>query len=179
MSNKALAIGGVVLGFLLIIGMYWMSCTRSEVQLRNRVVAQQDVNKASHDTMWKILRDKAGVTSEYKEAFNEIYPKLIAGRYQDRQQLLAQFVKEANPKFDTSLYKDLMASIEAERHTFLREQKKLRDLKREHDTLLDQPPSSWFLSGRPHVEVVIVTSTSTEEAFESGRDDEPLFPKKK
>ncbi len=179
MSNfsKVLAVGGVFLGVVLLMGFYWMSCARSEVQLRNQIEAQQDTNKASHDTMWKILKDKAGVTSEYKNAFAEIYPKLIAGRYEDRKQLLMQFVKEANPKFDTSLYKDLMASIEAERKMFLREQKKLRDLKRQHDTLLDQPPSSWFLAGRAKVDVTIVTSTNTEEVFETGKDDQTLFQK--
>lgn len=176
--NKLLVVVGCFVTFFLLIGLYWMSCVRSEVQLRNQLTAQQDVNKASHDTMWKILRDKAGVTAEYKNAFAEIYPKLIAGRYQDRQKLLVQFVKESNPSFDTSLYKDLMVSIEGERKTFLREQKKLRDLKQAHDTLLDQPPSSWFLAGRSHIEVTIVTSTSTEEVFETGRDDESLFPKK-
>lgn len=175
--NKLLAVGGVVLGVVLLVGLYWMSCARSEVQLRNQIEAQQDVNKASHDTMWKILSDKAGVTSEYKNAFEKIYPQLIAGRYQDRHNLLMQFVKEANPKFDTSLYKNLMVSIEAERKVFFRSQKKLRDLKRQHDTLLDQPPSSWFVGSRPHIDVVIVTSTATEEAFETGKDDRSLFPK--
>jgi hypothetical protein len=175
--NKTLAVVGVVAGLFVIGVIYWMSCVRNEVQLRNQISAQQDVNKASHDTMWKILKDKAGVTNEYKTAFADIYPKLMTGRYADRQKLLMQFVKESNPKFDTSLYKDLMVSIEAERKTFLREQKKLRDLKLAHDTLLDQPPSSWFLSGRTHVEVVIVTSTATEEVFETGKDDQQLFQK--
>jgi non-homologous end joining protein Ku len=179
MSNfgKGLAVIGVVFGVLVLLGFYWMSCARSEVQLRNQIEAQQDVNKASHDTMWKILKDKAGVTNEYKDAFAKIYPDLIKGRYQDRQNLLVQFVKEANPNFDTSLYKDLMGSIEAERKHFLREQKKLRDLKRQHDTLLDQPPSSWFLASKSHIDVTIVTSTNTEEVFETGKDDQTLFNK--
>jgi hypothetical protein len=176
--SKTLAVLGVVLGLVLLLGLYWMSCVRSEVQLRNQISAQQDVNKASHDTMWKILQDKAGVTSEYKNAFADIYPKLMSGRYADRQKLLFQFVNESNPKFDTSLYKDLMASIESERKTFLREQKKLRDLKQAHDNLLDQPPSSWFLAGRSKIDVIIVTSTHSEEVFESGRDDGTLFPKR-
>jgi hypothetical protein len=78
MSNfgKVLAVGGVVLGLVLILGIYWMSCVRNEVQLRNQISAQQDVNKASHDTMWKILKDKAGVTNEYKNAFADIYPNI-------------------------------------------------------------------------------------------------------
>lgn len=175
--NKALAVGGVFLGVVLLIGLYWMSCVRNEVQLRNQISAQQDVNKAVHDTMWKILTDKAGVTNEYKNAFESIYTKMMTARYADRQKLLVQFVKESNPNFDSSLFKDLMASIEAERKTFLREQKKLRDLKMAHDTLLDQPPSSIFLAGRAHIDVTIVTSTATEEAFETGKDDKSLFQK--
>lgn len=175
--GKVLAVAGGILAVVLMIGLYWMSCVRQEVQLRNEISAQQEVNKASFDTMWKILKDQAGVTNEYKQTFMEVYPKLMSARYQDRAQLLMQFVKESNPKFDTSLYKKLMVSIEGERKSFLREQKKLRDLKKAHDNLLDQPPSSWVLSRRSHIDVVIVTSTSAEEAFESGKDDQQLFGK--
>jgi hypothetical protein len=176
--SKALAVVGVVGALFLVVVLYGMSCVRSEVQLRNQIMAQQEINKASHDTMWKILQDKAGVTAEYKQTFIEVYPKLMAARYQDRQKLLFQFVQESNPNFDTSLYKDLMASIEAERKIFFREQKKLRDLKMAHDNLLDQPPSSWFVGSRPKIEVTIVTSTASEEAFETGKDDKTLFPQR-
>lgn len=162
----------------LVVALMWMGYVQREVAMRSAIEAQQDSNKASHDTMWKILKDQAGVTDEYKEAFEKIYPQLISGRYQDKG-LLLKFVTESNPTFDTSLYKKLMASIEAERKTFLRDQKKLRDLKREHDILLKSPPSSWFLAGKQPIDVVLVTSDRSEAAFETGKDNESLYPDKK
>lgn len=174
---KLLAVLGGIFVVGLLVLFYWMSCTRTEVRLRNQIAAQQEVNKASFDTMWKILKDQAGVTNDYKTAFMEVYPKLMSARYEDRSKLLMQFVKESNPNFSTALHKKLMTSIEAERKSFLREQKKLRDLKMEHDNLLDSPPSSWFLASKQHIDVVIVTSTHAEESFESGKDDSSLYGK--
>jgi hypothetical protein len=176
--GKILAVCGVVLGLVLMVCLYWMSCSNKEVRLRNQIAAQQEVNKAVHDTTWRILQEKAGVTNEYKTTFMEVYPKLMAARYQDRSKLLMQFVKESNPNFDTSLYKDLMVSIEAERKNFLREQKKLRDLKMEHDNMIDTFPSFLFVGGRQKINVIIVTSTVSEEVFDTGRDDNSLYPKR-
>ena len=68
------------------------------------------------------------MTDEYKEAFREIYPQLIEGRYSQGDGSLMKWIQESNPNFDTSLYKDLMNSIEVERTYFAAEQKKMLDI---------------------------------------------------
>lgn len=167
----------IVACFAITVGVYWLTTVRSEVQLRSAIEAQQDTNRASFDTMWKILQDEAGVSNQYRETFQEVYPKLIGARYSERSHLLASFIKEANPTYDTKLSEKLMASIESERKHFLREQKKLRDFKREHDNLIKSPPSSLFVGSRGTIDVVLITSDEAEQAFESGRDNNHLFPK--
>lgn len=157
----------------------WISSTNKEVSLRNQVNAKQIANRASFETTWKILQQKAGVTEEYKEAFKEIYPKLIEGRNQDKN-LLAKFVTESNPQFDTSLLKDLMVSIEAERKRFYNDQVLLLDYKRAHDDLRMKLPSSLFVGHVPPLEITIVTSDKTEDVFKTGKDnDTNLFKKGK
>ena len=156
----------------------YMSYNNTEVSLRNQIKAQQRSNEAVFDNTWKIISQAAGVTSEYKNAFVEIYPKLMDSRYSTGGDMM-KWIKESNPEFDTSLYKKLMTAIEAQRTRFTNEQRRLLDLKREHDDILVKLPSSFFVGSRGEVDVNIVTSTKTTKTFDSGvEDDIDLFDKK-
>jgi hypothetical protein len=173
-----------IIGLVTLIGavVFFMniSVDNQEITLREKANAQTSVCKAYYDKMWKILKQKAGVTDQYKDAFAEIYPKLIEGRYSQGDGSLMKWIQESNPNFDNSLYKDLMNSIEIEREGFFNEQKKLIDIKNEHSLLLKRVPSKWFIdSGITELEIIIITSTKTEKVFETGKDDDiELFDKK-
>ena len=184
MTNRTFIILGITAGAIILLlavifGIAWLSATNREVSLRNAADAQGKANEASFDAMWKIIAGKAEVADEYKNSFREIWPEIISGRYTDKN-LLFKFVTEANPKFSVSLYKSLANSIEAERKRFLLGQEKLIDLKRQHDDLRQKWPSRWFVGDRPELEITVVTSEKTEDAFRSGREEsEPMFPKRK
>jgi len=123
--------------------------------------------------MWKILKQKAGVTDQYKNAFKEIYPKLIEGRYSQGDGSLMKWVQESNPTFDASMYKDLMKSIEIERTGFFNEQSILIDMQREHKTYLLKAPSRWFLDDNlKPVEIKVITSSKTDEVYRTGKEDD-------
>jgi hypothetical protein len=130
---KALILTGLIIGFLgLITALTYVSSSNSEISLKNHIEAQQKVCEAFYDKLWKIISQKAQVADQYKNAFKEIYPALIEGRYgNEKGGTLMKWIQESNPTFDVSLYKDLMSSIEAERTGFFMEQKKLIDLDRE------------------------------------------------
>jgi hypothetical protein len=51
-----------------------------------------------------------------------MYVPLIEGRYTHGGGQMMQWLKEHNPQFDFSLFKDLMTSIEALRDEFFHEQ---------------------------------------------------------
>lgn len=182
--NKKLIIGiasAITLGAIALIW-FLMSIhyVNKEIDLRAQVVAQQKKCEGHFDTMWKILSEKAGVTEQYKDAFKDIYPDLIAGRYSGNQDgSLMKWVKESNPNFDTSLYKDLMASIESERTGYLNEQDRLIDLQKEHKTFIVKRPAKWFLdSDLKEVAIKTISSTRTNNAFETGKEDDyDLFKK--
>lgn len=153
--------------------------TNKEIDLRSTTIAQQDKCKAYFDKMWKILQQKAGVADQYKEAFKEIYPKMIEGRYSKGDGSLMKWITESNPQFDVSLYKELMQSIEIERTGYFNEQASLIDMQREHSVLLKKIPSKWFLNDtlKP-VEIIIVTSKSTKDAYVTGEENNvELFKK--
>jgi len=146
--------------------------SNSEVRLRNEATAQQKKLTVVYDAVWKILQQKAGVSSQYAKDFKEIYPTLMEGRYgNERGGALMSWVSEHNPQFDTGLYKDLMQSIEAERTMFAREQSRLIDIKREHDNIRLTIPGSIFVGGRPEIQMQLVTSTKTDEVFATGKED--------
>jgi len=157
----------------------YFSYSNSEITLRNQVEGQQKSNAVTFDTVWKIISGQAQVAEQHKDAFEKIYVSIMEKRYEGKDPLLS-FITEANPNFDMKLYEKVSNSIEAQRETFKRDQKKLIDLAQEHKTLCQTAPGSFFLSGRPMVEIKLVTSSRTEKAFETGKEDETdVFQKKK
>ena len=154
-----------------VFGMY-ARYNNAEIGLRSQIKAVQKSNEAVFDSVWKIIKQQAQIADKYKDAFKGIYKGIMSERYSKGDGSLMKWITESNPNFDTKLYEKVSNSIEAQRLSFLREQQKLLDLKREHDNLLKQIPSSWFVGSRPEIEVQIVTSSKSEEAFKTGKEDD-------
>lgn len=180
MSTKKIIFWSVI-GFVLLsvlMGGCWatnknIDTDNQEVDLSTAITAKKTDQEATFDKMWKVLNQKAQVADQYKEAFKEIYPKLIEGRYSQGDGSLMKWITESNPTFDVSLYKDVMNSIEVERNGFLTTQRQLMDLKREHDKLRKQWPSKWFINDDvKEIEIQIVSSTHAKEVIKSGKDDD-------
>jgi hypothetical protein len=176
MSTKkiiALASAAIVGVTFIILFFMNISIENKEIDLRERTTAQNKKCEAYFDKMWKVLKQKAGVTDQYKETFKEIYPKLIEGRYSQGDGSLMKWIQESNPSFDVSLYQSLMNSIEIERTGFFNEQSLLIDMQREHSVYLKKAPNRWFLEdGLKPVDVKIITSLKTDEAYSTGKEDD-------
>lgn len=164
----------------LLASMVYFSYSNSEIKLRNAANAQQQANEAIFDNVWKTIQQQAEVSSEYKNAFAEIWKDIISSRYQNaRGGALMSFIKEHNPDFSPDLYKKLMNTIESERKEFLNNQKKLIDLKREHDNMRTTFPGSLICGNRSELEITIVTSSKTQDVFENKKEENiEIFPKK-
>jgi len=172
-------VGVLMAGLIGLVGMF-ITYSNQEVELSTQFSAQQKANTVIYDKVWKTLQQKAGVASQSADAFKNIYASIMDARYDGKDQVLMNWIQEQNPTFDMSLYKDLSLSIEANRAEFANVQQKLIDIKREHDNLRMKIPSSIFLSlkGVKELQMQIVTSTRTEKAFDTGRDDDVgLFEK--
>jgi hypothetical protein len=153
-------------------GMYF-SYNNKEIALRAKAKAQVGKIEGVHDKMWKVIQQKAQVTTEYKDAFAKIYPEIISGRYSgDGDGSLMKWVTESNPNFDTSLYTDLMQSIEILRSEFQRNQETMLDLIREHKTLCTTYPGRWFISNTMEIEYTVISSTKSKVVMETGIDDD-------
>lgn len=181
----------ITLGVLLILGLsvaFWaIGVSNTEIRTRNTGKAQEQVCAAFFDKMWKILQQDAQVADQYKEAFKQIYPDLIAGRYSQKDKngnyvgggSLMKFIVESNPQFDTSLYNKLMAAIEGQREGFFVEQQKLIDIDLQHKNMRMTFPKSLIIGKRPDLGIVIIKSLKTDQAYQSGQEnDVDLFNKK-
>jgi len=135
------------------------------------------------DNTWKKIQQQAGVANEYKTGFKEIYVSMMDARYggdsASGKETLMKWITESNQTFDVSLYMTLMNTIEGSRNEFTMEQKKLIDIDRELKTMKVTFPNSLVLGRKADLEIVLVTSSKTEEAYKTGKDDDiDLFPKK-
>ena len=162
----------VVLLFGIITFSMYFSYNNQDARLRAQAEAQRGKIEGVHDKMWKTLQQKAQVTNEYKDAFAEIYPALIEGRYSQGDGSLMKWITEANPTFDTSLYKDLMQSIELNREEFRKTQERMIDIIRQHNVLLTTVPSKWFISNKETIEYTVISSTRSKVVMETGLDDD-------
>lgn len=167
--------GGIFLGYV--------NANDKEVVLREQVSAQQDVCRANFDKMFKTITQVAQVPEQFmeqsKEAFTEIYPALMEGRYgNERGGALMSWVAESNPQFDMAtagrLYENIQRAIETNRQEFFVQQTKLREYKRAHTTFISTfwNRNVFGLYGRGEVEIVLIDSETTDNVYRTGQEND-------
>ena len=168
-------IGSVIFLTLIMILLMGVSFHNKEVKLRNLIVNKQTDNKNEMDAMWKNISQTAQVAEKDRTSLMEIFNGYAQGRAgTDPKTPLMNWIKEAVPNIPSGTFDKLMNIIVSQRDGFKFRQKEILDYKREHDNLVSTFPNLIFATilGRDKVNLVIVTSTRTEEAFKSGKDDE-------
>ncbi len=164
-----LGIIGALLIAVIAIVIWAIGISNSEVRLRNSFSAQIKANETNYDNLWKTIQQKYQLSGDYKDSMVEVINAAAAGR---KGGSLVKSVTEAMPGIDSSIIKGVMATIEGKRNDFESHQKMLVDLKREHDNMRTTIPSSWIVGGRAELVLKLVTSDRTNDAFNSGVDND-------
>ena len=151
------------------IAMYF-SYNNREIALRKESDAQRGKIETVRDRMFQIIREQANVSNEYREAFNEIYPKIIAGRYEHGGELM-KWIQEANPQFDPSLYQTVSNSIEVQRTAFTSTQNRMLDIINQRATLIESYPSRWFIRNKSAIDYTPISTSDTKRVMATGIDD--------
>jgi hypothetical protein len=174
MQKRMFIVAGAALVLGLLLVMMGVGYNNKEIDLRNQAAAQQLANEAQFDEVWKVIKQVANVTDKYAADFRGIYNDIMAGRYaaDGENNPMFKWISEQNPTLDSAMYIKLADTINAQRAGFTRVQKRLIDIKREHDNLRKKFPSKLFLADAPELEIVIVTSSKTEDVFANGIDDD-------
>lgn len=178
---KAMLVAGSLFLLVVITGIVgfamYASANNREVQLRHSAEAAQTDLKNQLD----LLNKKIGQTAQVSQAEVEALKGIVVGYASARggvssgkgAMLDAKAIHEAVPSITSvETLARLQNIIAGARDSYADKQTRLLDIKRMHDVLLDSIPSSWFVGGRPRIEVKIVSSTRVEEAFITGKDDD-------
>lgn len=161
-----------------LVAMYF-SYNNKEIALRKEAEAQKGKIESVHDKMWKVIKQKANVTEQYREMFEKVYPDIIAGRYSGEGATAMKWIQEANPEIDASLYKDVMQAIEIQREHLHTAQTRMLDVIREREALIESYPSRWFISNKSKIEYEVISSTRSKTVVETGLDDDvEIFAKR-
>ena len=161
---------GFIIILTLILFFYY---NNREISLRKELEAQRGKIEAIRDRMFKVLQEQAKVSSEYKNAFEKIYPKIISGRYSRGGEMM-KWIQEANPAFDISLYGQLMNSIEVQRGAFTTEQNRMLDIINQREVLIESYPSKWFIKNKSEIFYTVISSSPTKQVMTKGIDDYTL-----
>jgi hypothetical protein len=169
--NEVLICGFMLTIFLLIVALYIFSLRSSFIRHENGIVAQYKENQNVYDNYFKTVKEVAQVPKEYAKELKSVFDSAIKGRCGNdgcKNQWL--FIKEHNPNFDSSMFKEIQAVISAGRAKFSKNQKILIDKKLVYENaragLIAGLVANMFAFPRINLsEFDIVTSDHTEQTF--------------
>lgn len=167
--------GGLLLAVIAVI---WGIGVRNEAnRLREGITAKEQANTTVFDNMWKKISQSAQVTDAQKDALKEIfigYAEARSGGGGGSEGSFINAVHEAVPQVDVSVFRNLQNIIVGARDEWTGNQIALVDMGREYNTLLTTFPANMLLGalGFQRIDVKLVTSSRTTEAFKTGKDDD-------
>jgi len=168
-----LAVVGI--GIVTLFGTY-ISVNNTCLAKEATLAATKDQSKSVYDNFWKKVKEVAQVPAEYNKGMAETYSKIMDARYKNSKGVMMNWIKEANPNFDASLYVKIQQVIESGRNDFQASQKLMIDQSRDYKTYVGQIPTNIFasLAGYPKVnweDYAPVTSDETDNAFKTRKAD--------
>jgi len=196
MSKALIAVLGVfgvfaLIGVGLVVGYVGFSNDANAFEVD--IPAQYQQMKNVYDNGWKQVMETAQVPQNYTEDMQKVWQGALTGRYgANGSQATLQFIKEANPQIDASLYKKVQEQIESFHATFTAAQTKIISEKQAYGLMLKATTSGRFyntIGSYPHIQCgvpdgaedkyAILTSDKTETDFQLHKADAlDLRPKK-
>lgn len=161
-------IAGLVIVFSLI-GQYNDAAT-----LRNQYEAKVSANTGEFDNMKKKISQVVQVTDIQYDKLKEIIVSNADARTNKSTTVMMNWIKESVPNIDTSTYKQLINIITGSRDAWTMRQTELVDISREYNLKLSVFPGNFILPmfGFQKIVPKVITSSATEKAFETGKDDD-------
>lgn len=177
--NKGILIALVLAGGVMLtgfVGVVWgVGTYNDEAALKNQYDSKVSANEASFDNMWKKIQQTSQVPDAQKNAFREIfegYAKARSGNGNGGS--VMNWIKEAIPNVKLDLYKNLLNIITGSRDEWTRNQIELVSISNQYNLKLSVFPSNFLLHalGFQKIDPKVITSTRTDAAFKTGKDDD-------
>jgi hypothetical protein len=160
---------------VLLLFFWWMGVKNREVGIRNEFNAKITERTAIYDNkVFKTIAQKAQITLKADSSFYRVVDAVMAAR-KDADGLFMKWVTESNPAATWTsvqeLYKDLSRTVESVRTEFVEMEKKLQDIKLQHDDLRLKFPSSIVVGGVAELPYKPITSDRTDDVIRTGKDN--------
>jgi hypothetical protein len=148
--------------------MWIVGIKRDEITLRERFEKQELNVETTLDNAWRNISSQFKVTEEYKDTVIQLMKEVSLGR--QGGSLFRNQTESDNPLgLDPTLFRDLMAAIEAHGNRFTSEQRTLASIHQEWSILYKDPIKGNFLR---HVEPIptpqMIVSARSRQAIDSG-----------
>lgn len=123
------------------------------------------------------IKEMAQVPDMYKEDLQDVIKATFQGRYgKDGSQAMFQWIQEQNIQFDSTLYTNLQAAMEAGRDEFRLAQTKKIDVCEDYRGYTKKFFNSMFIGDEFPSKGIdkmcqVIQSQSTKDTFESGTDE--------
>jgi len=165
-----------LLGLIVLAGSY-VSINNTCVAKEASLAASKDNSKTVYDNFWKKVKEVGQVPAQYSKDMAETYSKIMDARYANTTKVAMNWIQEANPNFDPSMYKQVQQVVESSRNDFQASQKDMIDRVRDYKTYVGQMPTSFFarMAGFPKIDFKdyeVMTSDRTDDAFKTHKDQE-------
>lgn len=173
---REIGIGILVILVVMGLGLFGKGVTvyNTHINLKTQIEAKQKDNEQVFDNMWKKISQTAQVADKYKDGLKEVLTAYVDGRAKGDSNLLMDWTKEAVPSFDSNIYMQINNVVVASRDDFVKNQRMLLDLSRQHNQFIQTFPNNIFcmILNIKEIEIRVVTSTKTEQAFETQKEDD-------
>lgn len=183
--NKTILAAIVALVGLVFVGIvtigWGLSIYNTQAGLKNGYEMKVVDNRNEYDAVWKKISQVCQIADAKKDAFKEIFTSYASARTTQGAGQVMTWIKENAPTgIDLKVFDNAQNIIVASRDSFVMRQKELVGKAEVYNYNLTQMPKGAILKlfGFQPIDPKIVTSTRTEEAFNTGKDDDTTLFKK-
>lgn len=176
-------VAAATLFFGCVMSLFWAVSVRDQqATLKVQYDSKLKDNNSEFDNMWKTISQVAEIPEKQKDAYKEIFVGVASARTSEGQGRMMAWIKEQNPNLNLSMYEKLSNTVEAQRAIWTGHQKALVGIAEQYNKNLAPLIRGSVLRafGFTEIDAKIVTSSRTDKAFSSGKDDDvQLFTNKK
>lgn len=116
---------------------------KQEKMLRDEAEAHRKILDGTYDRIWNNIKQRTGISEEFRRSFNDIYPDLIDQSINN--EAFVDWILDCNPDFDPNEYVPLLESIALDREKFITHQRRMLALIKDHRLLVSGKPAKWLI----------------------------------
>ena len=179
-STKTYLIGGGILSVVfavvsaIVVAVYLLGIYNDQASQQNLYNMKVKDNSSEFDNMWKKISQVCQLADTKKDAFKEIFTSYADSRTPEGAGKMMFWVKENAPNLDLNVYDKAQNIIVASRDGWTMRQKELVAIATVYNNNLAIMPRGAILKffGFKPIDPNVITSSRTEKAFETGKDDD-------